>query len=243
MERKFVIGTGIYMVIAAIRFSYLEKSRLLRAGERCLADHLCDISYYGYGMLYPFLLILMIGFLGNFFRTAVILRYRRVWVIIRSMLIRCFNFSVFFGVLQTCMAVFTGLRMTEYTTNWNQWNSYAAISYGITVEKPIPAIVLIALYLYLTVIHIFIMACIICMLWYLTEKPIAGFIVVLIVLAYESTTGGRGIFFKVISMEEGRLIFDTPGMGELVIYPFVLTVICVAAMRLIICNKDFVRLT
>lgn len=243
MERKFVVGTGIYMVIAAIRFSYLEKSRLLRAGERCLSDHLCDISYYGYGMLYPFLLIIMIGFLGNFFRTAVILRYRYIRVIIRSMLIRCVGFSIFFGILQTCMAVFTGLIITGYATNWNQWDSYAAVSYGIIVEKPIPTIVLIVIYLYMTVIHIFIMACIMCMLWYLTEKPLAGFIVVLIVLAYENTTGSRDLFFKIISMEESRLIFDALDIGELVVYPFVLTVICVVAMRLIICNKDFVRLT
>lgn len=243
MKRKFVFSIGIYIVAAVIRFLYIGNTQMADVGGRCLSDHLCDVAYYGYSVIYPIILIIMIGYFSDFFRSAVILRYRYSEVIIRNMLFRCFGFSILFSVMQTCIAVFTGLSMTKYTSNWHMWDSYVTSTFGIIMEKQVPTIILIVLYLYVTFIHIFIIGCIMCMMWYLTETPIAGFVSVLIVIVYESTARSRDVFFNVISMEESKVVLGMPGIWELVIYPMMLLVVIAAAMRVIICNKDFVRLT
>lgn len=240
-RKNFIRNVSIYFLITMICFIYVEKGKYYNIGNRCLSDMLCDALYYGKYIIYPFLMIILINFFKNDFRIAILLRYEKVLNMIKYLSFKSFLISMIISFGQTCLITVSGCINGMYKSNWRDASSYVRLALGVVMKKNIPTELIIALYFYITLLHVFLICMIICLLWWLTESPLPGFILVQVILIYEGTVSNGEILFNVISMEERKLVLGLLGVKELIFYPMLLIGGIYILMIAVIRKKDFVR--
>lgn len=241
--KKLLGNIAVIMVVILICFLQIAKGNTEKDSIKCLSDILCEMSYVGKYIIYPFLMIACMDYFKDFFRVGVILRYRDLSKLIISLFLKSIIFSAIVSIIMTCTAVFTGLQNVQFESNWQEWSSYMAFLYGHILDKPISASRVIVLYLYVTFIHMMFI-CAVMIVWeFLTESGIAGFLCCLMLLIYESVKSSEDIFFNVASIEASGLFFGKTGVWELCIYPIGLILSLFILIGIIAKNRDWLRVT
>ncbi len=236
------VGFVLYICVLTACCLYAGMRGSHYPGVRCRCDVLCDMGYYGARLAIPFAMVWMMFCYHRDFRVGVLLRYQSIYAFLRHLLGRTLCLSAVLSLAGTVIAwVCSGVYASKLC-NWSEASSYAMAYYGVILPEPVSVWKIIVWYLWVMFVQAAVTATVLCLMWWLTQSPVSGFIAVMILLVLEATSlQDLKLFYNVVSIQEINVLRGAFSLCRMVAYPLCLLLVLYGCMAVILVNRDYLR--
>lgn len=239
------ISVLLYLLFMSV-IIFLLMTRCLLKAERvdfCMADCICYVDSYSLMYLVPAWMIIFFVLLKEDFRTSVMVRYHKVRYIVLQILKKIIIIAIYLSITQLMLIfLYTIFHPIQFTSTWSIKTGYPFYLLGnIASEISLWKIILASFFSVLFIAAV--VGIVIALFWWLTETPIIGYIIILIVLTYDSSSAVKQkVFFCIVSLDPVRVFLQGIQWNQIVAYPVVLVLLLSVVNAIIIKKHDFIKL-
>jgi len=238
-------STLLYMGItpAIIYMTTLGCLRYSNKVSYCLSDVLCFDEHFTKFYIYPFVLIMIINLLKEEFRAGVVLRYRSSAKFMMKLSRRLIIIAALVGAYQTILTTAMGLVYTPYQCNWDSLTGYPFFLVKNVVTKVPPTAVIILAYFLSVFLTTLVISMFVMVLWWLTETPVTGFIIIVGLLSIETNISIYvNVLFSIVSLRPDKIFLSGIDPWSFLGYPILIILLLFISGTVIIRKIDFQRL-
>ena len=235
----------VYIIYTAVVICVVTKICCRRIGTVDYCIH--DIFLFDeYNCKLPLLLgqmMILVIIIRNEFRTMVIMRVKRAWKIFIRVFSKIAATAFAVSILQACtVAASSVLVAVRMDCEWESYEGYPFYLVSGIVEKT-DLSEIIVFYVLITFFTVTVSGTLMSLLWWLTETPAVGYVILIII--YFAETGGafsKNIFFERITLKPANVFMNGINISDFIIYPIVVILVLTAVSIIIIKKKNYLKL-